>query len=182
MQYKGYRIPVVLLSLAITVTLLAGVALLSEYTLVRLPLIRTLQGIEGVQEVRLERGAKGDVILVRLASVADLRKTYGQLYQKALSYEKSAAFSLRLLDNRDQALEKTYYRLNFSLQEALATGQFSRLRDELDRLDQTLDRAQAEIDGDYVYLQLHQGQNYLYEVVPRQAQVGSQVSKGGLWP
>jgi len=182
MQYKGYRLPVVLISLAVTVALLAGMALLSEYAFVRLPLQRALLAVEGVQGVRIEHGSGGDLILVQLADVPNLEKTYNSLYQTILAYEKVGSFNLKLLDNRNRELEEIYYRLNFSLQEAAATGQFSKLLGELDGLGPKVDRALAGIDNDNIYLQLHQGGHYLYQIVPRQPRLSSKNAGGGIWP
>jgi hypothetical protein len=62
--------------------------------------------------------------------------------------------------------------MRIHIEEALATGSFYAMAQAIDEeaKEAGLDRWSVGVDSEYVYVQLHKGESYLYEIIPRRAQ------------
>ncbi len=109
------------------------------------------------------------VVRVKLAEVQDLHKEVAGLQERAETVSRGRKVSVITEDARDEILSEAYYSIHFHIQEALATGGFSRMAGEIERLarEADLERYKVFVDDDSVYVQLHLNGHYLYEVLPR---------------
>lgn len=109
------------------------------------------------------------VLRVELRDMPDLSRTYRHLHEGVARILGGEPFRLEVADRRTPALEEAFYRINPLLQEALATGRYGDLLDRVEERSRTLglDRVRVFIDPERLYLQLHEGSDYLYAVLPR---------------
>lgn len=158
------------------------------------PLERFLRGEPAVKSYRIESvgpgfGRGGGVILhVTLARVDDLKKAYTDLEAgvKRISGERPVLIDLS--DKRDKELCDLYYRVHFSVFEAIETGSFERMARVIESEARAFGctDARAFVDLERVYIALYKGDHYLYEIVGRGPQgpypaVPARAAPGGLW-
>lgn len=168
-RLRTLRWPVVAISLALSLAVLFGARWLLFTQMVAGPMTRLLTALPTV--ARFETFRLGGVQVVRLevADVPDLALAYVDLYRGIGGILGTAPYRLEITDRRSPALQEALYRISPLVQEAMATGQFSLLQPRLAAESRNLgvDRARVVVDGERVYLQLHRGSEYLYEVFPR---------------
>lgn len=170
---QGLRIPVIIV---IFVSVL-GLAILTESLVhgrqVTSPLVSTLQTVPGVTDARVDGRGKSTAVHVHLADGIDLITVFPQLIAIKERYLGPGMGNLHVSDARNEKLTRVYYDLRFQIEEALATGHFTRMASEVAEaaLMYSLTDHHIFMDSDNVYLQLHQGEAYLYEVVPRRSEI-----------
>ena len=168
MNLQNLRWPVMVAAMAITVAALFGGSLLLKTQTVDDPLEMVLSKSAHVESHRVEKNGVNYVINVKLKEVPDLAQVYTQLNTEAGKVLKGIEFELKLEDSRSPKLEQTYRRVNLYVQEALATGQYSAMADrvEAEAAKNGL-TARMTVEGNRVFVQLHDGPSYLYGVAER---------------
>lgn len=175
MSVQGLKIPVIA---AVFITVL-GLAFFTESFVygrqVTKPLAAELRAVPGVRGVVVEgRGARTTVSL-HLEDDVELVVLYPTVQGIVGRYLGSQDIQPRIVDERDEGLTRLYYELRFEIEEALATGYFTRMaaavRDMVEEAG--LRDYRLYMDSDNVYVQLHRGSAYLYEVIPRRHENGS---------
>lgn len=161
----------VLAAFAVTAALLFGARTAWQARQVDRPLLAALEAVPGVEAVRAGRTAGVRVFEVTLGPVTDLQRTYRALDRTIADRlgAPATAYRLTVRDDRDEALEAVFFRIHFAVYEAAARSTFTDLAAVVAALDPAdgVDRAEVRVDGRRIYLQLHRGDRYLYEVVPR---------------
>lgn len=169
MNLRGFRWPRLLLSLTATFAVFAaGFALLERQSIDR-PLVTALEARPDVRQVELSRQAGVAVVRVRLGRVANLQKEYEAIERAAQGVRGLGPFRLEIVDARDAGLEQALYRLHFALQEANATGRFTKLAEDVKAVarEQGIEEPRVYVSADRIYVSLYRGDHYLYEVLPR---------------
>lgn len=123
-----------------------------------------------VVKYQMERTSAGITFRVKLREVKDLMVAYRTLEEQTANLMKGRPFRIVLEDERDEELSRAYYRIHFSIQEALATGEFTKMAETVERLtgEMGIRYHRVYVDDRNVYVQIHANGRYLYEVVPRQ--------------
>lgn len=171
MMWNRYNWLTYVVVLVATVVTLVGGQLLWHKFAVAKPLDKGLQQIQGVEAASWEDGRSGETVAVNvtLDQVGNLQTTYGEIIDTAKQVLGRKPFRVVLHDHRTAELERLYYNVQYSIQEAVFTGNFSAMAGSV--------RAQAEaagaeakiyVDTGYVYVQMTKGADSLYTVVPRQ--------------
>jgi hypothetical protein len=113
-------------------------------------------------------------LTVTAAEVEDLQALYTRLYATAQSKLDPRTLELVVKDNRNEQLSKAYDDVRFYVLEAAATGRFSILQDKPAELAASwnLSRVRVTADANFIYIQLHDGPHYLYDIVPREHSIG----------
>ena len=180
MNFKGVRYPIILAVLALVLAVLFGGRWLYESQTMDRPLEQAIRSVPGVSDVRVVQ--RGDTVEVRVKAgdAGKLEEFVAQLWRAIDANERTRRVELRLSDSRVQALEDAYYSFHFSLQEAMATGLFSELPARLAEAAKpdVVGRSRIYVGTDYVYVQLHQGDAALYEIVPRSAAASGSATAG----
>ncbi|HHV61838.1 MAG TPA: hypothetical protein GXX51_04255 [Firmicutes bacterium] len=169
MKYRGLNISVIVAAFAITLGAIMGMKYLAFKAQVEKPLNEFLRGSRVVKSYSVTESKEGFELDITLDEVDDLRATYLELRDGARAIMGDRLKTIVIKDTRTRELENVYYRVHFAIYEAIFTGSFqnmARLVDAEARIAR-LDRYRVRVDGDNVYLQLHKGRAYLYEIVPR---------------
>ncbi len=169
MHWRGFRLTVFGASFLVAATVITGAHFAWRTGAVQRPLESALLQVPGVESVEV-RGKRGtQIITVTLGPVPDLAATYQSVVATIEDSLPRDDYRLEVLDRRDPVLDEIYHRLHFSLMEAAQRGTFSAMADtvarETDRAG--LDLARVSVDHHRIYLQLHLGEAYRYDVVPR---------------
>jgi len=137
------------------------------------PLDKELLQIKGVESVQWEDNRKdgdGVVITVALGPVVDLENTYGEIGDTVKRIMGHRAVKIVLREHRTPELENVYYKIHYQVQEAISTGKFVAMADNIQAQAKASQvDAKVYVDARYVYIELDKGVGRLYSVVPRQA-------------
>lgn len=169
LNLKGMRLPIIVLTLAVTLAALFGARWLYQRQALDRPLLDAIRAVPGVTDVAVAQ--QGDVlqVKVRASGVPALEDFVGGLWRAVDAVQNGQKVELQLSDYRTPALADVYYDFHFYLQEAVATGRYSELPARLSEVA-TPDRVTGSrvfVGSDYVYVQLEQGTSSLYEIIPR---------------
>lgn len=169
MNLRGLRWPRLLISVTATFALLVLSFTLIERQSIDRPLIAALSARPGVQRVELSKRDGVTAVRVGLGRVDNLQQEYEAIERAAQEVRGLGPFRVELDDARDPALEKALYRLHFALQEANATGRFTKMAADLKAAAQNegIEEPRVYVSADRIYVSLYRGDHYLYEVLPR---------------
>lgn len=182
MRIKGLNIPLIFLSGCCFL----GVLLLGQWTFqkysVERPLIKEITAVDGVQEVLIKQDTKKMILEVKLQNIEGFPKTYNVI-NSLISAEQKSDLQIRLLDKRDEKLAQLWNQSQFIIYEAIVKGNYTAMSAKINSLMEQakLDRWEISMDAQNIYLELHAGNNYLYEIVPRtqnQLEAGSDSTNG----
>lgn len=169
MNLKGMRLTIILATLALTLAILFGVKWLYQDQALDRPLARAVGAVPGVTETVIAQ--RGDILQVRVkvSDTPEIETLVAGLWRAIDAVEGGRKVELLISDSRNPVLQEVYYDFHFFLQEAVATGFYSELPARLAEVAATdkVARARVYVAPDYVYVQLHQGDASLYEIVPR---------------
>lgn len=168
-QLRALRWPLVAASLAVTLGLLLAGSRAVQATLADAPLDHFLRAQPAVAAINVERDGALRRVTVELKEVPDLAEAYRHLEAGVRRALGSDRFVLAVRDRRTAALSEVFYRINPLIQEALATGRYGDLLEKVEARARALGAQQVRvgIDSRRVYVQVHGGGGYLYEVLPR---------------
>lgn len=180
---RGLKIRVIILVFAAVLLVGVGGRYIHYQKRVVDPMAAAASSLPGVASLEVVETPEGGTnVLVELGPEVQLEKVYPQL-QAIVTSSLGANFNqLILIDNRSAELEEIYHRLHFTVQEGISTGLFAKMADEIDQIVDVLPFLTHRIfvGERHVYIQLHDSDGYLYEVVPRLPVYASDPTKGGL--
>jgi len=166
---RNIRIAVVILSSVVVFGVLyAGNIWLTRRTVMQ-PLERSLREIAGVTDVKIAETSTEVSVNVKMGAMPDLRTAYLEIDKHVKDLASRKQIDLHIEDRRSPALEDAYYNIHFDVQQAIATGGFAQMADNVGKKMKALgiEKYRVFVDSDDVYVQMQQGSDYLYEVVPR---------------
>lgn len=164
----GIRVHLVIVFLLLTLAILvAGNFIYQKYYLTE-PLFKLYQNTKVVQDYHLDEDGTVKVVQVKMKKTANLQKSYQELLEVTGKVMGTSQFTLEIKDKRNAGLEKVYSDSQLVIFEALAKGSFTEM-DKVIKDNAKAAGAQANVfmDRENIYVQLFQGNNYLYEIVPR---------------
>ena len=167
-EFARLNLPVVFLAFFLSLALLCGgFWLYNEFVIVR-PLEQELSALPQVRQVWLGKNNDRFVIKLELVSVENLKDALGEI-KETISLA-SGQYVLQIKDRRNDYLEELWRQGQFAVEEAAVLGNLTEMHSSLQKEWRRagLDRWLIEMDRENLYIQLQQGQFYLYEVVPRQ--------------
>ncbi|NLG80752.1 MAG: hypothetical protein GX492_13170 [Firmicutes bacterium] len=169
MKLFGLDVTKIILAFLVTFGILTGGRIAAYHVQVERPLESFLREHPDVVDWRLVRGGSAGLeVRVRLREVGDIQATYMDLCD-GLARAAGRMPVLVIQDGRTRELSATYRRMRFAVEEAIARGTFQEMAKAIDSeaKEAGLDRWGVYVDSGNVYLQLHKGGHYLYEVIPR---------------
>lgn len=168
---RALRIPVIfLVFLLVFGVLFLGDHLVYERRVVN-PLLNELEAVQGVAAVEL--AGRGDMLRVRVTpdEDVDLVRLYNELADATRKHLGARSEEIiELVDTRIPLLEQAYQEMRFAIEEAVATGRFTRLTDAIRMTAETydLDNHAVYIDSDRIYLELESDRHRLLAVIARE--------------
>lgn len=171
MQIKGLRVPFIFLSMCLALGLLfGGNKLYQEYIILR-PLVNELQGVPGVENVEINENGKDLFVTISLEEKAALNQTYNSI-ENTLGKRKNKNLHLQIKDRPSENLENLFYQVQFCIYEALAQGNFTDMSKNIEKILENAAEVKWKLDMDLhnIYLEMYDGDHYLYEIIPRQQQ------------
>ena len=164
---RGLRITVIIGIMVVVIGLLFGGQWMYTRYFFEKPIGNVLDQVEGVESVDYDKEA--GTLSVSLTQVPDLRDTFLNIEDGLQSQGGFDGVRVRLVDNRSRFLEDVYYQMHFAIFQSIFTGEFVSMQQTINSIaaDYGLDEAAVYVDSVNVYLQLHRGDEYLYEVIPR---------------
>ena len=163
-RIKELKVGLVILAFLITIGVLFGGQALTTKVKVDTPLKRDLYSLKDIQSFSVKQEKDGIIISLKLRKVDNLQKVLDFVQQKIALYYGLPVKEFKIADQRNRSLEQARYKLAFYLQEAAVSGHYIRLKEALDSFKEV--NAKAYVSQNYIYVQLEEGRNYLYEVVP----------------
>ena len=160
----------------ITISFLAVLALaypieqlIYDRTIIQ-PLTDELLQMTDIESITV-KGPRGKKILeVILVESANLQQAYSMIETTASKYLQDNLSIIELKDRRNELLQSIYNRFNFSIQEAIMTGNFSVLEEHFQTILEDEPRPiryNLYVDFDNVYIQIEDGKYILYEIEQR---------------
>jgi len=165
----GFRLPVVLASMAAVLAILFGAQFLYARQALALPLNTRLEATPGVVgQPTVTSDALGLAVEVRLGLIDDLQSTYHRLLHIAEGGAAGRHVTIQIQDNRNRQLTEDYMTLSAILDQGRATGQFVAMEKQFAAASggMGLARAQVTVDSTQMYVELISGKNYLYAIMP----------------
>ena len=120
------------------------------------------------EDVIIDRKNKDIIISLNTNS---LKKHYTNIDNIIDKYYNSNQYNIIFKDNRNEQLETNYNKISFDLYEAIETKQYTMFDDIIDKA--TIPNSiNIEMDENYIYLNIKNGEHYLYELLPRHQMIG----------
>ncbi|NLJ61037.1 MAG: hypothetical protein GX338_08850 [Firmicutes bacterium] len=171
LQLAGLDIRRIAIVFIVTLVALYGGRAASYNLKVTRPLHQFFAHYKEVLDYTARQCADGLCVSVTLDNVQDIQSQYARLWAGIEEATGRTPAVLNVADRRDEGLEETFRRMRIHIEEALAKGSFYAMSQAIDEeaKQADLDRWGVDVDSYYVYVQLHKGENYLYEIIPRGA-------------
>lgn len=166
MDIKGIRIGVVLIAFVLTLSIGFGVQRVAHQHRVIAPLYERFQSIDGVQDLEVEETQRGIGLVLQLGPISSLEKVIGLVRQEAVNARLVG--DITIVDHADSRLETIYHDMHFAIEQAVVTGDFQEMAARVaDIARERHVEHRLTVDRDYVYLQIMDGDRYMYQVVSR---------------
>jgi hypothetical protein len=169
LQLLGLDIRRIIIAFIITLLILYGGKAASYSLQVKRPLHQFFTQQTEVIDYTVCQGADGLCVSVTLDNCQDIQSQYAQLRAGILEATGRIPAVLNVTDKRDRTLEETFRSMRIHIEEGLVKGSFYAMSQAIDEKakEAELDRWNVGVDSEYVYVQLHKGESYLYEIIPR---------------
>lgn len=173
MPFKGWRLHFVLLAALITLLLLTGSQWAYRHYSQEKPLAGALLSDPAVVDVAVTRTNTALQVKVTLGPAADLPQIYRRLQERVNQVYGRQAVKIVIQDHRSPALETLWRESQFAVYEAAVRGNFTQMAATVEQLARRagITGYSIDVDDNYIYVQFSQGEDYLYQVVPRQIYV-----------
>ncbi|WP_338825556.1 hypothetical protein MHOCP_11350 [Moorella humiferrea] len=169
MHFKGWRLHFIILAALLTLVLLIGGQWVYLHFSQEKPLADTLKANPAVQAMEVTRTAEVLEVRVILSPGVDLPVVYRQVQEAVAKHYGREGVKLIIQDHRSPALENLWRQSQFAVYEAAVRGNFTQMAATVSELARQagVDQYAVNIDDSYIYLQFSRGQDYLYQVIPR---------------
>ena len=163
MNIKPKQVGLVVLVAVMTLALLFGVQFGWKKYILESSVTSRLNSIDGVKEIQLNAGNENSMLGITLQAVPNFKQTALQLAKAA------GGGKIIITDNRSAELQAILEKLRFNIEEGISQGDYTQMQDSVAAAakEGKLDRYGLYLDADNIYLQLHKGDNFLYQVFPR---------------
>ncbi|HAA89547.1 MAG TPA: hypothetical protein DCE07_03065 [Peptococcaceae bacterium] len=170
MFFQNIRLSTVVVAMIITLLVLFGGKYLYELYADQ-DLLQKISEVAPIEEVQIARNEQPPTIYLQLSEVDDLGKVYRQI-RKIVDTYLGREYQVVLVDRRTGKLEELFNECQFSVYEAISTGQYQQMyRVVRETAKNSGVDVRISMDSSNIYLQFKDGSGYLYEVIPRWPQL-----------
>jgi hypothetical protein len=167
---KNFKTWLVVAAFAGTVLILFGGQALTAKYKVNQPLKEVVLAKKVIRDLTVKSQKGGVEVAVKMDRTANLQSVMDFVVAKTELYHKKPVTSLTISSASSQRLEQVRYQLSFYLEEALASGHYIQLKTALDNFKKDDVKAKVYLADRFIYVQLEDSRNYLYQAVPRLTQ------------
>lgn len=133
------------------------------------PLEKKIEALEGVENSKATRLSEGYEIEINMKKVANLQESYTSIDRAVKDSLPQKEYSLHLSDNPNQSLRDFIQHLQPAVFESLSANRFIWLDQELSRRTQEAGlQYKLFVDQEHLYLQVEDGDYYIYQVIARE--------------
>lgn len=159
------------------VVLFGGWFLYQEWAIER-PLENLLKDVEGVSQVQLDIQPKELGVKLDLVPGTDLGAVIRHLEQDGKKQIGTRELKIDVADNASPELNELWENAMFAVAQAMENKQYTEITAALEQMEQDHKelKATAEMDNEYVYITLTDGQSSKFIILPRTPQ------RMGVWP
>ena len=168
MKKIEFRVLISILALLLSLgALLAAFYYYKELGIKR-PIADEIKSVELVRSVKIDEKGQKYEIEVSLNKVGDIQEAYREIAEKVEASLEPGDYQLFVKDQRNTGLQNKFKALQPAVYEALANNRFIWLDEEIGRqLQNTNLKHKLFIDEKHLYLQIIDGNSYLYEIINR---------------
>ncbi|AFC29939.1 hypothetical protein [Paenibacillus mucilaginosus] len=176
------RLLPVILSVLVSSSLLFGGYFAYQSFAMENPLQKTVSGIKGVELVAMDLSGTSAAMEIKLEKGTSLREVYHQIQSQGGTALARKDLKLKVTNPGSARLEQWWSTALFDIAQAMETKQYAQipatLKEKAAQADQTggAITATTEMDENYVYITLTDGEASKYIMLPRAA------AKMGVWP
>ncbi len=163
------RVHIIVITLVIVTLLGVGGQKLLYMQNVQRPLNQRFLAIAGVESYELLDTPGAQDLVVTVKPTADLQDMYQELEDVARQVLGEEIGRIRLVDRPNQRLEEVLHAAHFPVQEGIATGGFTAMNESISEImaDANIPEYRLAVDAENVYLQMLDGDYFIYSVYPR---------------
>ncbi len=170
MFFQNMRLSTVVIAMIITLSVLFGGKYVYELN-ANQDLLQKIRSVAAVEEVKIARDERPPTVYLQLSEVDDLGKVYRQI-RKIVDTYLGQEYQVVLVDRRTKKLEEVFNECQFSVYEAISTGQYQQMSRVVKETAKNSGVAvRISMDSSNIYLQFKDSGDYLYEVIPRWPQL-----------
>lgn len=166
MGFSRFDLTKILLSFLLTLGFLfAGWFIYQEFG-VKQPLHKEVLAVSGVKKAEVAKAQGRLTVTVDIGEVERIQPFYQEIMQVL---PREEAINVTVRDRRNDYLLNLWRHNRFAMEEAAAKGNFTEMQllIENNLSKEKVDYWLLEVDGENLYLQIHDGGYYLYEIVRR---------------
>lgn len=173
MNLRGFKVLKALVVFIIVLALGLGFQYMHRQRSVINPLVQKLENISGISEVRLTSGMlqrrSQTVINLNTDFHVPLAQVFGQL--RATLQDAGGNYIIKLENNPNDILWKTFQEIQIMVEEAIMTGEFTLLEKRIQELTVTQKiSSELAVDREFIYLRLTNDTSFLQKVIHRNAE------------
>lgn len=168
-RFKEMQVWLIALAFLGTAALLFGGQVLQKSLRVTQPLKETVLSRDEVKNIEVIPLAKSEGVKVKLElnQTADLQDTLEFVRDQVELYHGKRVTAWELGGKSNDRLKELRYELSFYLEEAQTSGHYRQLKEELDSFEAVGVTARIYLTESFIYLQLEEEGNFLYQALPR---------------
>ncbi|AIS51326.1 hypothetical protein TKV_c01210 [Thermoanaerobacter kivui] len=164
---KGIRWQIVLITFAVVFGFLFASFQLYQNKLLPDKISKDVSTVKFVKMVTISTDTNGYIMKVKLDKVKDLMQTYKDIEDKVKKYP--VKINILLIDNPNDKLNNIYYNCQFAIYEGIQNGDYIKMYETIkDIANKNGATSYVYIDKQNIYVDLREGSNYFYKVIPRE--------------
>jgi len=170
LRIEGIRFKIVLISFVVALCIVFPAKYLGHRKLVVEPIYEAFSRIKGVKKVELTETDGKMKLVINLDDVEQLELVMQQILDQVEHFQRP--MQLVITDQANQKLEHVYHQMHFAIEQGITLGTFVEMAQNIESIaqaNQILSR--VAVDRDYVYVQLQDGEHYLYQVISRNSEM-----------
>lgn len=165
MKNGEIRIIYVIISIFVALGLLLGGFYLYQKYMVENPLMEKLSAINEVQKVEIDKTDKVYTIHLHLARVDNIQESYANIESVANTRLKEGSYKIEIEDKRSPQLANLFNEIQPALYQGLAQKQYLWLDEQMQVFSRDKNiEARLFVDEKRLYLQMKDGDSYLYNI------------------
>jgi len=168
MRNHEIKIALVLLALLVTLGLLVGGQKIYHARMIEKPVVTKLLALNYIDEAVLINTKGMNTIKVHIKQPGNLKQEYNEIDQVMAGKFAKWNYEIDISDQREPFLQNQFDKLELALYEAIAQNQYLELEQRFtEAAGKENFNYQLQIDQQRLYVQIRQGDKFLYEIIDR---------------